>query len=157
MPVCPQLPLPYMLQCPPVVVGAMQLLQPHHAEVCHFVSVSVSAPPLGQRAVCRSALVERVAGLPDIKVCPGPLTNTAKTRFDDLQSTLFLTVILLPAASSNESASIMYGQIAHLCAPHGPLLFGFRKNILLCFCALKCPPGWHLFCVLQAGAPETHS
>ena len=109
----------------------MQLLQHHHAEVRYAVSVRVkvrrhrvSVPRANPRQVQQVSLVERVAGLPDINVCPAPLINTAYTTFDDLQSTLFLTVYLLSAASSNESASIMYGQIAHLCATHGPLLCG---------------------------------
>ena len=44
-PVCLQLPLPKLLHRPPysVVIGAMKLLQPHHAEVRHAVSVSGKA------------------------------------------------------------------------------------------------------------------
>jgi len=73
-----------------VVVGAMKLLQPHHAEVRHAVSVRVevrrhrvSMPCADPRQVQQVSLKERAAGLHDINVCPAPLT---KHRIHDVQS-----------------------------------------------------------------------
>ncbi|KAH3789770.1 hypothetical protein DPMN_167958 [Dreissena polymorpha] len=42
-------------------------------------------------------------------------------------------IVAFAGGVADLSASIMYGQIAHLCAPQGPLLLGTRKNIRLCF------------------------
>jgi len=117
----------------------MKLLQPHHAEVRHALSVRVevrrhrvSVPCADPRQVQQVSLVERVPGLPDINVCPAPLTIH---RIHDVWLAVNTVPygVLVACRVFERTASTMYGQITHLCAPHGPLLFGFRKNILLCF------------------------
>jgi len=127
----------------------MKLLQPYHAEVRHAVSVSVkvrrhrvSVSCAYPRKVQQVSLVERVAGLPDINVCLAPLTKHRYTPFKDLQSTLFLTVYLLLAASSNESASTMYG--LHISARRTVHFWLPEEHFVVFFCALKCHAGWHL-------------
>jgi len=122
-----------------------------------------SAPPPGQRAVCGSATGSaNVAGIaccrsPRHKRMPGtahktPHTQHLKTRSQHCSSRCTCCRprprTSLPRPCTGRS-HISARRTVHFCSAS-------RRTFCCAFCALKWPPGWYLFCMLQAEAPETH-